>query len=376
MRVGERMLYKARAVDPRIRDLCVMAVNGLVPMLDPDKQLFCYRLNRTSAGLVREGLSHRYTAMCLLGLDRLRSSGQVTSPFDTKNIFTALVADLGWVDNIGDVGLLMWLCATTEPQRLEQVYTELSVRTALDRFEGAQVGITMELAWFLSGLAHASLGGHVLPDLPALSARAFALLISNQGAAGFFGHQGTRRSLMGYLRGRIGSFADQVYPIYALAQFSEAFQDRSALASAAKCAEAICRAQGPQGQWWWHYDAITNRVFRRYPVYSVHQHGMAPLALFALAEVGDLDFNDAIYKGLSWIYGQQELGLDMRETSSNLIWRSVYRRNVARTYAMELMEFLKGDHSPLRAGDLTIKFECRPYELGWLLFAFGARAAS
>jgi len=364
----------AHSANLGIPELCALAANGLVAMLDPEKQLFCYRLNRTPKGLVREGLSHRYTVMSLLGLHRLEAGGHRSGRVDTRSIFDALLADLGWIDNIGDLGLLLWLCAVTRPERLEEIYSDLDVRGALARFSGARNGVTMEVAWFLSGLAHAALaGGHKLPDLPALAGKTLSLMTANQGKHGTFGHLARSGSVMGALRGRIGSFADQVYPIYALAKFGEAFQNRAALEQARSCAEAICKAQGPLGQWWWHYDALTGKVFQRYPVYAVHQHGMAPLALFALADVAGLDFSKSIYKGLGWIYGNNELALDLCDASSNLAWRSVYRRNSAGTYLKELVDFLRGILTPVPAGDLKIKFECRPYELGWLLYAFAGR---
>jgi len=343
-------------------------------MLDPVKQLFCYRLNQTPQGLVREGVSHRYTVMSLLGLHRLEAGGRRSLPVDTRRVFDALQADLVWADNIGDLGLLLWLCAVTRPERLEKIYSDLDVKGALARFPGARKGVTMELAWFLSGLAHAALaGGHNLPDLSALTAKTFSLLAANQGKHGTFGHLARSGSAIGALRGRIGSFADQVYPIYALAKFGEAFQNRIALKSAQSCAEAICLAQGSLGQWWWHYDASTGKVFQRYPAYAVHQHGMAPLALFALGDASGLDFSESIYKGLAWICGNNELSFDLRETSSNLVWRSVYRGNTSKMYVREFVDFLRGTSSPASAGDLRITFECRPYELGWLLYAFAGR---
>jgi hypothetical protein len=351
-----------------IEDLCEMAANGLVPMLDPQKSLFCYRLNRTPAGLAREGRSPRYTAMCLLGLHRFETRAMRSSPVETGAIFDALIEDLAWVDNVGDLGLMLWLCAVTRPERLEQLYSELDVKTALRRFPGVQQAATMELAWFLSGLAHAALaGGSEFPDLLALSSKTYSMLSANQRKHGTFGHSGHA------LRGRIGSFADQVYPIYALTKFGEAFQNRAALESARNCAEAICRAQGPLGQWWWHYDASTGKVFQRYPVYSVHQHGMAPLALFELGDAGGLDFSGPIYKGLAWIQGGNELGRDLRETSSNLVWRSIYRRSRDKMYIGEFVDYLRGRAGAIPAADLDIKFECRPYELGWLLYAFSGR---
>ena len=359
-----------------VPEICALAANGLVAMLDPVKQLFCYRLNQTPQGPVREGLSHRYTVMSLLGLHRLEAGGRRSLPVDTRRVFDALHADLAWADNIGDLGLLLWLCGLTRPEHLEKIYSDLDVKGALARFPGAGKGVTMELAWFLSGLAHAALaGGYNLPGLPALTAKTFSLLTANQGKHGTFGHLAGGGSVIGALRGRIGSFADQVYPIYALAKFGEAFQNRTALESAQRCAEAICRAQGSLGQWWWHYDAVTGKVFQRYPVYAVHQHGMAPLALFAFGDAAGLDFSESIYKGLAWIGGNNELSRDLREPSSNLIWRSVYRGNTGKMYIREFADFLRGASGPASAGDLMITFECRPYELGWLLYAFAGRAS-
>jgi hypothetical protein len=377
MATGSDSANPAHLANLCTRDLCALAANGLVAMLDSEKQLFCHRLNRTPKGLVREGLSHRYSVMALLGLHRLEAGGRRSLPIDTGRVFDALLADLAWIDNIGDLGLLLWLCAVTRPDHLEQIYSDLDVRRALSRFPGAQNGVTMEVSWFLSGLAHAALAvGRKLPHLPTLAAETFLLVTANQGVHGTFGHLARSRGVRGALRGRIGSFADQVYPIYALAKFGEAFQNGPALELSRSCADAICRSQGPLGQWWWHYDALTGKVFQRYPVYAVHQHGMAPLALFALADVAGFDFSKSIYKGLAWIYGNNELNLDLCETPSNLVWRSVYRRNPAGTCLRELVDFLKGSPSTVPVGDLRIKSECRPYELGWLLYAFAGRDCS
>ncbi len=89
-----------------------------------------------------------------------------------------------------------------------------------------------------------------------------------------------------WYRAHVGSFADQIYPVQALARLHASADDPAALGAAEKVARLICRAQGRDGQWWWHYDARTGRVVERYPVYSVHQHAMAPMALLDLAEAG------------------------------------------------------------------------------------------
>lgn len=370
-RIAQEGGFCATSVD--VAQLCESAVNGLVPMFDVERQLFCFRLKQTQLGLVREGVSHRYTIIALLGLHNYQGLG-LSVRIDAGAVLNGLLRDAAWINNIGDLGLLLWLCALVSPERLEEVYSNLKVRSAQSHFRGAAEGRTMELAWFLSGLAHAgTASGQKLPDLGELAVRTYRLLKENQGAGGPFGHVFRDRILTGVLRARIGSFADQVYPIYALAKFGSVFQVPSVLGAAQKCADAICRLQGDLGQWWWHYHSQTGRVLEHYPVYAVHQHGMAPMALFALTEATQIDFSEPIYKGLRWIAGNNELAADLRVVSSGLIWRSIYHRRTHRKYFRSALRFL-GLAGSESADDLKIRFECRPYELGWLLYAFAARS--
>ncbi len=166
---------------PDTDQLCELAVKGLVSMFDAESQLFCFRLKQTQRGLIREGLSHRYTIIALLGLHRLEAAG-LRSPIDVRPVLDSLLRDYAWIDNLGDVGLLLWLCALVSPERLIEVYSGVRVETALARFRGARQGYTMELAWFLSGLAHASLASQQqLPDLTDLAMNTCRLLTNNQG---------------------------------------------------------------------------------------------------------------------------------------------------------------------------------------------------
>jgi hypothetical protein len=357
-----------------LRELNTLAATGLAHMWDPEKHLFCFRLKRAPDGIVREGLSCRYTIMAILGLHRLETARRESSPIGIRAVVDDLLDNTDWIDNIGDLGLLVWLCALVAPARLEETYSKLNVKDALARFPKTRKGLTMELAWLLSGLAHAALvERNKLPNLAVQAIKTYGMLTANQGRHGIFGHLARNGSMTGVLRGRVGSFADQVYPIYALSKFAQAYQNQPALEAARICAEAICKAQGSLGQWWWHYDASTGKVFQRYPVYAVHQHGMAPLALFALSEAAGLDFSESIYKGLRWIDGNNELNRNLREPSFQLVWRSVYRRSLGKMYIREFGDFLRNTASAVSADELDITFECRPYELGWLLYAFGGR---
>jgi hypothetical protein len=355
---------------PDTDQLCEIALKGLVSMFDAESQLFCFRLKRTRQESVREGLSHRYTIIALLGLHRLEAAG-LGSPIDVRTALDSLLRDYAWLDNLGDVGLLLWLCALASPERLMEVYSGIGAETALSRFRGSHHGRTMELAWFLSGLAEASLAlPQQLPDLADLATHTYQLLTNNQGDRGIFGHLAEKGTVVGALRGRIGSFADQVYPIYALTKFSQAYHHHTALDRARNCAEAICRAQGAQGQWWWQYDSSTGEVFQQYPVYSVHQHGMAPMALFALESTAQMDFSKSVDKGLSWIVSNNELDIDFRDPASGVIWRCICAKKRYKAYLRGFSGLLGHRADTESVSDLAVKFECWSYELGWLLYAF------
>lgn len=360
---------------PDFQDLVSLAVRGLVPMFDTDRQLFCHRVVSTKEGLRREGISPRYTVMTLLGLRELELAGLDTL-FDIPAIYASVTGNLNWIQGIGDLGLLIWLTATFDSDKLETLFDTFDCKTAVERYPDAQQGRTMELAWFLSGLAHsAEASPKLVSALADLSLETYRRIEGNQGEHGLFGHMSAKGSLAGRLRGRIGSFADQVYPIYAFSKFAKAFHTDDPLGLAVKCASAVCAAQGELGQWWWLYDAHSGQVSSHYPVYSVHQHGMAPMALFALGDAVGPRFTQSIYKGLHWIYGANELGVDMKDAAQNLIWRCVLPKNRhAKYWDMAMNRLRPAEVAHVRS--LKILREQRPYEYGWLLFAFASHAQS
>jgi hypothetical protein len=354
--------------DKIVRRLNTLAVKGLVPMFDSEKQLFCYKLKQTPTGLVREGISPRYTAITLMGLHRLGESG-ATSPIEIKRVFDVLMTDTGWVDNIGDLGLLLWLCALVAPERLDEVNRRLDISSALTRFRDARQRRTMELSWFLAGLAHQALAcPEKLAGTRDLAVETYRRIKRNQGKEGIFGHLASNEGIAGMIRSDIGSFADQVYPVYAMTKFSQAYEDEKATKSALDCALTLCEAQGSLGQWWWHYDSSNGQVAESFPVFSVHQHGMGPMALLTLGEAVQSDFGPWIHKGLQWI-DDNELGFDMQDDSANVVWRCIERSRPNRIWnaAINLVTRREDRES---CGGLRTLFECRPYELGWLLYAF------
>lgn len=355
-----------------IDQLIGLSIAGLGPMFVPGSREFCYRLVRSADDLRQEGLSPRYTAMTLLGLCQLEKA-RGKSPFPITTLLDGLLQNRQWSASGGDFGLLLWLTAVCSPEKLPPLLKRLVAEDFFSRHADLRQGRTMELAWLLTGLSHVALAPQTgLPDVSELANKTYRLLVKNQGEGGFFGHLSTSTGSIGRLRGWLGSFADQVYPILALTRFSEAFKQPEALERALACGMGICRVQGPLGQWWWHYDSRAGRVADMYPVFSVHQEAMAPMALFPLAESTGRNFDEAIYRGLEWIGGANELETDMRDFRHNLIWRCIrpvpefsMKVDVALSH---LRVYRNASHRKM-----SILHECRPYELGWLLYAFSGR---
>ena len=357
---------------PGISELCDLAASGLVAMLDPEKQIFCDIYNRTEKGMRRERLSPRYSLMTLLGLHRYERSGR-RSPVAIVPVLNALLQDTSWISSAGDLGLLLWTCAELVPEQLPKVYREVGAQGALARFADGRQGYTMEVAWYLTGIANCYLAGH--GDLPGLAEQTLAarqILEGNSGVSGVYGHLSRTRSWTGFVRGRIGTFADQVYPTIAFARLSQALQDDKARQIALRTAEKICELQAPSGEWCWHYDSVSGRVVSRYPVYSVHQHAMGPMMLFEASEATGCEFSHAIYKGLAWISGHNELHRDFVEPTLGLVWRSIYLDSMD-AYTDAGLRFLQLRGGTADARRLKVRYECRPYELGWLLYAFAGR---
>jgi hypothetical protein len=342
-------------------------------MFNRRERLFYHRVILKGTDTFPDGLSIRYTMMSLLGLHSFETAGG-RSPIKIEEVLPVVRKIVKERRELGDTGLYLWLCSLTSPSELVSCFREFEIEELWEKHRQSGFSYTMELSWFLTGLtlsARCKMPNHP-NSLIHLANAVYDTIMRNYGNHGIFGHQ-NKGTFSGFLRGRIGTFADQVYPIYALSLFGETFHSSEAVRVALACASQICRHQGPQGQWWWHYDMVSGRVIGRYPVYSVHQDGMAPMALQAAAKAGHIDFSENIHKGLDWITGLNELETDMIDPSLNFIWRSFYPQKYRR-YMEEAGSFLKLD-SKIHSEELQVLYECRPYHLGWLLYAFASNAA-
>ncbi len=102
-----------------------------------------------------------------------------------------------------------------------------------------------------------------------------------------------------------------------------------------------------------------------------------PMALMALSEAVSVDYSQAILRGMGWLFGNNVLRVRMVDRERRIIFRSIWRRPPAdrvalaanSAWALTFSRPALGDCRPL----LGINSTCRPYHLGWLLYAWCGR---
>lgn len=354
-------------LQPSVTRLIELALGGLQQMYYPEQKLFCYRTELRNGALVKRGISRTNTLITLIGLQKAEQGG-FPKPFDTEPAIKNVETTRGQLDRIGDIGLFLWLASFTPSIMTRIDNSEADLFAGLSNCRDARERRTMELAWFLAGLSEYAIATGDSIKLSIIAKRTLTLLLANQEASGLFRHSFPGRSISGFFRSRIASFADQIYPVYALSRCQVAFGFGESGVSAVNCAEKLRSLQGPLGQWWWHYDAINGSVIRRYPVYSVHQDGMAPMALLALGQITGKIPNKSIESSLAWIAGKNECSIDMRSERDSVIWRNLHLPDF-QMYLEEGIHFATGYELSVSARNPCVLFECHPYHLGWLLFA-------
>ncbi|MFF7450159.1 MULTISPECIES: hypothetical protein [unclassified Streptomyces] len=363
--------------------LLSVAESGLPQMLLPGGEAFSFTMAGRKAPdgswtLERRGTSTRYAAITALGVEFLPEDRQraVLAGRTAQEFTGLLIESLPAVTNLGDAALIAWAAAETGHPKLSDALARVE---ALD-VEG-RPQYTVEAAWVLSALAAAR--GTVDVERRFSAARD-RLLRARIGASPLFPHA-TGPGLVPWYRAHVSCFADQTYPLQALARAHASDDqggDLEALAASEACAARICELQGAGGQWWWHYDARSGGVVEGYPVYSVHQHAMAPTALFDLTDAGGSDFGAAIRKGLRWMTEVPELAEHPEHREPLILdelgatWRKVYRGDpkkavrAARGLGTRLVPSLRLKPLDRVYRPLSVDRECRPYEFGWMLHAW------
>ncbi len=351
-----------------ILDRCPQA---LAQMYRPEVREFVQTVRRDPARpgeLRQEGTNERYAAIVGLGAARLDTDRQRTllAGITAAELVESLAARVTGNADPGVIALATWASAEVRGSAPAALVDRLA--TAV---RGARMQDTVSYAWTLTAL----LAVRELADTSLLAEQSAERLMAAQEPSGVFPHALPKETL-GRLRSHVGCFADQVYPVQALARYWRATGDQRALEAANRCAGVIVERQGAAGQWWWHYDVRTGAVVEPFPVYSVHQHAMAPMALFELHEAGGDDHRAAVVAGLRWLRNHPETDADLLDEATGAVWRKVGRREPrklvrsARAVATALSPDARLGLLDRAFPPTVIDHECRPYELGWLLYAW------
>ena len=298
-----------------------LAPVGLARSYLPGSRSFAHtarqRKGRAAPGIELMGASLRYAAISALGLALLSHDDQrqVLAGETTTDLVRQLSAQAADTTDPGAAALALWAIA-----EVSGAVDESLLNRVIQQVDGMRPIPTVDAAWTLTALLAS---GPAVP--PSVVHGAARRILEAQHDNGLFPHLlPEARSPM--LRRHVGCFADQVYPIQALSRYHRVFGDQGALAAANSCGNRIADLQGPSGQWWWHYDVRLGTVLEGYPVYSVHQHAMAPMALFELREAGGSDRRSEVFKGLRWITERPETDANLIADDAGLVWRSVRRR--------------------------------------------------
>lgn len=368
-----RLATVAEPTANTVQTLLALAPRGLAATYLPETGGFAQTVrghaDPEGVRLRREGVSIRYAAIAALGLSRLGIEEQraLLSGRTATEIAELAALRAGEAADPGAQALAAWALA--------EVSGAFDARL-FGRLASAVTGPTPIATVCASWAVTAAVAARHLGDTAELLDAGVALLQTHQGSRGVFPPL-LPPSAQSRLRRHVGSFADQVYPIQALARAGSALCRPELLTAANRTATTICRLQGDHGQWWWHYDSRTGDVVEPYPVYSVHQHAMAPMALFDLLGSGGDDHRGELERGVGWLRSHPEVVEELISERWGLVWRKVGRRE-PRKAARALQAAASSVRPHARVPGLdhllpprVVDHECRPYELGWLLYAWG-----
>jgi hypothetical protein len=347
------------------------ALNGLQRCWMPEHGRWSHIYHLDGRAQLNESVAHSdvfYTLNVLLGLSRLK---EIPANIDVAAIFERNVHQLSRLPVAKYAyGMALWSAAEL---RLEvpavvarQIEALLTDRRNWATFRAQDIGM------LLSGLIAQARTGQtqwqrfIGPLFSFLSER-----YHSQSGLFFDAPYGLRR--------RFASFATQTYLTLACFHYGEFAGDAAAIRMAKACTRKLIGFQGSNGEWPWFFDAQRGCVLDYYEVYSVHQYGMAP-AFLECAERHDVrEAKDALILGFNWVLGDNQLRRSMLVPDLQLTIRSQVRKNELRTTRLRMVRAIHNTYFQSPAGlidpaDVGLRMECRSYELGWILWSFGARS--
>jgi hypothetical protein len=352
--------------------LCKTAKTGLSEFYPADACELPYTAHIGSDGQRHlSGASVRYAAMSQIGVAKWLQYHSNDSG-NLPELWPKISDNFRNISDIGDLALSLWAGIQTGADNCEKFAVAVKECWPV---QSARCN-AVELGWLVQSCLMAQKAGCVKTDLkPVLGDSHKQLLLLFDINAGLF-YRHNRPDLKGIIKRHISCFADQVYPIVALSNYGVLHNHHQSIDYAAQATEKLCRYQGELGQWWWHYDVTHKRICEGYPVFSVHQDSMAPMAIMASDRVSRQDHSDKIELGMQWNFGVNELEENLVHQEEGIIWRDIERNEPAkltrRIRSICSVAGLSGLHrlAGKCVNGFRVNRECRPYHLGWILYAW------
>jgi hypothetical protein len=360
----------------QMSELAELALEALPGMFDERTGFFSHKAVAKDGGYANGQPNVWYSTASLVGLlaQRRRPADRVLPLGKAFDAIHQAVLARGMR---GELANMVWASAMAEDRRGEEALARL---VDLDPRPRASA----ELGQSLFGLALGGQAYEPLRDRALRAARAYAaeLLARFTPRADVFRASPRRRiPQRALIESQLSSFASQVYPLHGFAAL-HAWTGEPLPDAVGRVAGRIVDAQGPLGQWWWLYSVRRRRVLEGYPVYSVHQDGMAFMGLAELERLGVGRYSATLARGVNWIFGENELGVSLAERKPALIDRCIQRAdadadaayglsraNFGRAILRSAMPWAVGDRTAADPARLAVLRECRSYHLGWLLYA-------
>ena len=357
------------------RDLCRRGVEFLSLVYDEEQALFPFTSSPTGDGYTSDYAhpqTRRYTINTLLGLQAARAGGVEHPWLEGLDQRVRAFVDLhaSSIEDPADLGLLGLLLVEGD---VGGPLLERSLSTARAAIAARPRSLNMQdLAWCTWGGSAAMRAGVEAGE--ALARTAWGTI-----RARFV----DRRTGLPYHRDVVGrrglvSFGSLTYFLRAADEYARTFHDRAASELFERGVTHVLALQDERGEWPWMIDARSGQVVDRYPIFTVHQDGMAMLFLRPAADQGLPGAEDAILRSVAWGFGANELGADVYPEEPIEFFRSIERAESA----PRLRRYLRYVAAPARSrtrgpaelSRLWLNRETRSYHVGWLLYSWAGRS--
>jgi len=368
-----------------LKKLAQLANEGLKKMYLSEKGIFCHRL--LGSKLQKEGENPFYTLMAIIGLAKAREKG-LKSSFVPEDLFQNVLNNFATTDYLGFWSYALWAASVLENENINSIIIQCE-KLFKNLINKKKPIPSMETAYLLYAICE-YLTKQKDQNVMMFAKEVFQALIKTfhetSGLFSFTTRISRKNIVMMRINQNLGSFASQINSIMALSKYYQISHNKIALEKARKCANVICTFQGELGQWWWIYNVKKGFVVEEYPIYSIHQDGVAIVSFLELQKsLGESLYEKNLKKGLQWLEGQNELKIKMYDEKNKIIWRAIQRKENPSSqktgpWGLGKKSYFKMQLAGLLNSSIVKKFplpdkyelllESRPYHNGWVLLAW------